>query len=122
MRELSNLDSKPIDAVMDLFIDRDAAKVWLDLYLERCDEEVDSNGTAVSTTVRCKQMRQHNPKYILRNYLAQIAIEKAEQGDFSEVEVLAELLKTPFDEQSDKNAYANLPPEWGKEMEISCSS
>ncbi|WP_394144408.1 protein adenylyltransferase SelO [Vibrio atypicus] len=122
MRELSNLDSKPIDAVMDLFIDRDAAKVWLDLYLERCDEEVDSNGSTVSTIVRCKKMRQHNPKYILRNYLAQIAIEKAEQGDFSEVKILAELLKTPFDEQDDKNAYANLPPEWGKEMEISCSS
>jgi uncharacterized protein YdiU (UPF0061 family) len=67
-------------------------------------------------------MRKVNPKYILRNYLAQQAIEKAQQGDYGMVRELAELLKHPFDDQPDKEAYAKLPPEWGKKMEISCSS
>ncbi len=69
-------------------------------------------------------MRQANPKYILRNYLAQLAIDKAEEGgDFSELHRLAELLKRPFDEQPEFDDYAKLPPEWGgKKMEISCSS
>ncbi|CAK4068840.1 MULTISPECIES: protein adenylyltransferase SelO [Vibrio] len=122
MRELSNLDTQPVHNVSDLFIDREAANAWLELYLARCECEVDEAGQAIPSTTRCEKMRQVNPKYILRNYLAQIAIDKAEQGDFSEVEALAELLKHPFDEQPDKDAYANLPPEWGKKMEISCSS
>lgn len=122
MRELSNLDTQPIQNVADLFIDRDAANAWLELYLARCDCEVDESNQTISAMQRCEKMRKVNPKYILRNYLAQIAIDKAEQGDFSEVEALAELLKRPFDEQPDKSAYANLPPEWGKKMEISCSS
>ena len=76
----------------------------------------------MSTAQRCEKMRQENPKYILRNYLAQIAIDRAEEGDFSELERLAELLKKPFDEQPHNKHYAKLPPEWGKTLEISCSS
>ena len=122
MRELSNLDHADPQVVVDLFIDREAAKAWLDLYLARCECEVDGDAAPISAEARCASMRASNPKYILRNYLAQQAIEKAEQGDFSEVEALAALLKTPYDEQPEMEHYANLPPEWGKKMEISCSS
>ncbi|UUM31358.1 protein adenylyltransferase SelO [Vibrio japonicus] len=122
MRELSNLDHRDPQVVVDLFIDRDAAKAWLDLYLARCECETDDDAKPVSEEARCTSMRAVNPKYILRNYLAQLAIEKAEQGDFSEVNALAELLKKPYDEQPDMEHYASLPPEWGKKMEISCSS
>lgn len=122
MRELSNLDHADPQVVVDLFIDREAAKAWLDLYLARCECEVDDDAAPISAEARCTSMRAANPKYILRNYLAQQAIEKAEQGDFSEVEALAALLKTPYDEQPEMEHYANLPPEWGKKMEISCSS
>ncbi|ASI96953.1 protein adenylyltransferase SelO [Vibrio rotiferianus] len=121
-RELSNLDAKPSQAVIDLFIDREAASEWVDLYLARCELEVDENGEHVTVQQRCERMRQVNPKYILRNYLAQLAIDKAEEGDFSEVNRLAELLKRPYDEQPEFDDYAKLPPEWGKKMEISCSS
>jgi uncharacterized protein YdiU (UPF0061 family) len=67
-------------------------------------------------------MRKVNPKYILRNYLAQQAIERAERGDYSLVNTLAEVLKVPYDEQSEYDYLAKLPPEWGKRMAISCSS
>ncbi|MDF4797960.1 protein adenylyltransferase SelO family protein, partial [Vibrio parahaemolyticus] len=121
-RALSNLDKQPAQEVIDLFIDREAAQAWLDLYLARCELEVDEIGEPISAEQRCEQMRQANPKYILRNYLAQLAIDKAEEGDFSEVHRLAEILRHPYDSQPEFEAYAKLPPEWGKKMEISCSS
>ena len=116
MRTLSCLDTEDQQAVVDLFVDREAATLWMDLYLTRC--ELEDKGPEY----RCQKMRGVNPKYILRNYLAQQAIDKAQQGDFCEVEILSTLLKTPFNEHSGFESYAQLPPEWGKKMEISCSS
>lgn len=121
-RQLSSLDISSEQDVLDLFIDRESAKQWLDSYLVRCGEELNTEGHIIDAQTRCEQMRKVNPKYILRNYLAQIAIDRAEEGDFSEVERLAAILKKPFDEQSEHQKYANLPPEWGKTLEISCSS
>ncbi|NVD07096.1 YdiU family protein [Vibrio sp. JPW-9-11-11] len=122
LRELASIDIKGLPAVLDLFIDREPARQWLTLYLARCERETDKHGQNLTTEQRCVQMRQVNPKYVLRNYLAQTAIDKAEQGDFSEVARLATLLSKPFDEHPDREAYANLPPQWGKKMVISCSS
>ncbi|KEQ16447.1 hypothetical protein [Endozoicomonas numazuensis] len=59
---------------------------------------------------------------ILRNYLAQSAIEQAEQGDFNEIERLMTVLKSPFDEHPELEHYAQKPPEWSKKLAVSCSS
>jgi uncharacterized protein YdiU (UPF0061 family) len=67
-------------------------------------------------------MNKVNPKYILRNYLAQIAIEKAQNDDFSEVNKLLKILESPFDEQPENESYAKLPPDWAEGLEVSCSS
>ena len=67
-------------------------------------------------------MQAVNPKYILRNYLAQIAIDKAEQGDYSEIDILLKLLQQPHAEHPEFERYANTPPDWGQHLEISCSS
>ena len=67
-------------------------------------------------------MNQVNPKYVLRNYLAQQAIEKAQQKDYSEIDRLLTLLQHPFSDQSGMDAYAALPPNWGKHLSVSCSS
>jgi uncharacterized protein YdiU (UPF0061 family) len=67
-------------------------------------------------------MDQINPKYILRNYLAQVAIEKAQQDDFSEIERLQLILSKPFDEQEPFEAYAKPPPVDMQRIEVSCSS
>jgi uncharacterized protein YdiU (UPF0061 family) len=63
-----------------------------------------------------------NPRYILRNYLLQQAIDKAESGDFSEVNNLFSLLQRPFDENPEYSRYAEDPPDWAKSLELSCSS
>jgi len=67
-------------------------------------------------------MNSNNPKYILRNYLAQQAIEKAENGDYSEVEKLLQILKRPYDEQPENEIYCKTPPSWSYEICVTCSS
>jgi len=89
---------------------------WYDQYEARLGQE------SASPDERRKRMRAANPKYILRNYLAQIAIEQAEQGDFSEVDKLLDILRRPFDDQPAHEAYAAEPPDWGRHLDISCSS
>ena len=72
--------------------------------------------------LRRARMRAVNPLYVLRNYLAQQAIAAAEQGDYSVVRELHAVLARPFDPQPGMERYAERPPEWGKHLEISCSS
>jgi len=68
------------------------------------------------------RMNQVNPKYVLRNHLAQAAIERAVNGDDSEVAALMLLLSRPYDEQPDMERYAAAPPDELRHLEISCSS
>lgn len=107
-------DDKP--ALRDDFVDRDGFDAWHARYRSRLAAE-NSNDNE-----RAARMRAVNPKYILRNYLAQTAIDKAEAGDYSEIETLRRLLREPFAEQPEFELYAALPPEWGRHLEISCSS
>ena len=63
-----------------------------------------------------------NPKYVLRNWLAEKAIRLANKKDFSEVRRLLTCLRKPYDEQSEFEEYAALPPDWARGLEVSCSS
>ena len=100
----------------DHFIARDQADAWGARYLRRLESEQRSDAE------RHAAMNRANPKYILRNHLAQHAIERADAGDFNEVRVLHELLRRPYDEQPDQARYAALPPDWARHIEVSCSS
>jgi uncharacterized protein YdiU (UPF0061 family) len=67
-------------------------------------------------------MNSVNPKYVLRNHLAQMAIDKAKQQDFSEIKVLLKILSKPFDDQDEYEAYSMPPPPDLEKIEVSCSS
>ena len=115
-RGLSTLASRGPAMVRDLFVDRAVADQWLDRYRERLALE---DQTAEE---REAAMCQANPKYILRNYLAQKVIDAAQAGDDQPLAELLQVLKRPYDEQPEFEEYAALPPDWGKCMDISCSS
>ncbi|MCW8958993.1 MAG: protein adenylyltransferase SelO family protein, partial [Gammaproteobacteria bacterium] len=118
-RALGGFDESPNatnDQLRDHFIDREAFDSWASRYAIRLGQE------GVSAEERKAAMNRHNPKYILRNYLAQQAIDRAEAGDYSEIGKLHTILQRPFDEQPEHEAYAEPPPDWGKTLEISCSS
>jgi uncharacterized protein YdiU (UPF0061 family) len=105
------------ELLRDQFIDRAAFDAWATAYRARLQHQA---GTDSERKVR---MDAVNPKYILRNYLAQTAIEKAEKSrDFSGIDVLLNLLVKPFDEQPEMESYAATPPEWAQQIEVSCSS
>ena len=91
-------------------------KKWFQKYEERLKME------KTSSSERKKAMELTNPKFILRNYLAQEAIQDAENFDYEKLNTLLELLKKPFEENLKYEDLAKAPPEWGKKLEISCSS
>ncbi len=120
MRRLCDFDSSP-DAVnpplRDLFLDRAAFDAWAARYAAALRQ------LGSADAERGQAMRRVNPKYILRNHLAEVAIRRAvDERDYSEVNRLHALLSRPHDEQPECEAYAAEPPDWAKQIEVSCSS
>jgi uncharacterized protein YdiU (UPF0061 family) len=100
--------------VTDLVLDRPRLLAWLERYTARAGQtHLASMGP---------RMLRTNPKFVLRNHLAEVAIRQAKAGDFSEIDTLYNLLQSPFDEHPGFEAYADLPPDWADQLEISCSS
>ena len=93
-------------------------------WLERYRERVRSAG--ILDDIRRESMNRVNPKYVLRNYMAQLAIDKAQKGDGSLVVELLELLRRPYDEQPEHQQYFARRPEWARHRAgcsmLSCSS
>lgn len=96
----------------DQFVDRAAFAQWLAAHHQR--QQLDPS--ALAGRLAC------NPVYVLRNYLAQQAIAAADEGDFTEVRRLYEVLRQPYTRQPGQETYATPPPDWGRRLEISCSS
>ncbi|MFP5384310.1 MAG: protein adenylyltransferase SelO [Gammaproteobacteria bacterium] len=97
-------------------IDRARFDAWARRYAARlrCEKSIDEE--------RAARMRRSNPKFILRNWVAQVAIEKAAAGDYSEVALLRQVLQSPCEEWPELEHLAQPPPDWGRRMPISCSS
>lgn len=123
-------NSQCVDIVRDSFysvVDARAETQWADwlrLYAARLQQDYVLSGN--THTQKCERMNAVNPKYVLRNYLAQQAIDKATQGDFSEVEKLLQILRNPYAEQPDYQHYFAKRPEWARHKAgcsmLSCSS
>jgi serine/tyrosine/threonine adenylyltransferase len=130
-RRLADVDASGSDALAIL---RDAyyapeeldgdvgrrVRTWLDAYLSRVRDD------GQEPEQRRTAMNRVNPKYVLRNYLAQIAIDAAEQGDFTVIHQLQDVLRRPYDEHPEHELWAGKRPDWARERVgcsmLSCSS
>ena len=95
-------------------------EIWFQNYLNRLQLETEAKDT------RVELMHATNPKYVLRNYMAQLAIEKADAGDYSLIESLYQLLQKPYDEQPEHEEWFAKRPDWARTKvgcsQLSCSS
>ena len=125
------IDADPMDASLSAFDDAfydpakreavvPALRDWLAAYARRRDED------ALDAAVRRERMRLANPRYVLRNYLAQQAIDAAEAGDLSVVHELLEVMRRPYDDQPGRARFAQRRPDWARQRAgcsmLSCSS
>ncbi|MDF0664508.1 MAG: YdiU family protein [Nitrospira sp.] len=116
LSEFSTDDGATNETLREQFLNRDRFDEWAGRYRDRLRNESSCDDG------RRDRMNRVNPKYVLRNYLAQAAIEKAQNKDFSEIDRLFTLLQDPFNDQQGMEAYALPPPNWGKHLAVSCSS
>jgi len=114
-RTLSRYDGDK-KALADICVDREAVLAWLEEYDERLKKE------SRSAQERHTAMLQTNPKYVLKNYMLQEAIDKAEEFDNSGVAALLEIARHPFDELPQFERYARATPHEHKNLKLSCSS
>lgn len=136
-RALSVIDFSSSDITNDTLLNKVFDTAWYQMeqvnetYLTQLKSWLADYKTHVmqqNLTERERQSRMNrvNPKFVLRNYLAQQAIDKADQGDYSMIHELLDVLRTPYDEQPSKELFSAKRPEWARHRAgcsmLSCSS
>jgi serine/tyrosine/threonine adenylyltransferase len=116
LNSFSTADGADNSALGDLVVNRPLWEEWAPRYRARLRAEKSDDAE------RKGRMDRINPKFILRNYLAQQAIDAAHQRDYSEIDSLLKVLRNPFAEHPEFDRYAAPPPDWGRKLEVSCSS
>ncbi|QJP35692.1 YdiU family protein [Nonlabens sp. Ci31] len=134
-RELSKIDSKT--AITDAFnmisvafytindVEETHKKTWLqwlETYLERLvfDMEQNDGENSAFAKARIEKMNATNPKYVLRNYISQLVIDAADQGDYELLREVYSMLQKPYDEQPKYEKWYALRPEWAR-SKVGCS-
>lgn len=92
----------------------EAWQKWFAVYLKRLNSE------KLSDQERAEKMNAVNPKYVLRNYMAQLAIDEADKGNYSLVDEFFQLLKNPYDEQPESEKWFAKRPDWAR-TKVGCS-
>lgn len=110
------LTTNNIDGILEMSVEKDLTKKWLENYKNALDNE------EIDLDTRMKRMKKLNPKYVLKNYMLQEAIELAQNGDYSLVNGLLEIAKNPFAEHKEFEKYAHVVPKELSGMICSCSS
>ncbi|MBT9466452.1 protein adenylyltransferase SelO [Hydrogenophaga sp.] len=116
-RRLSHAVVGTLESVRDLFLQREAFDAWATRWRERLQAQPDFDASATQA-----RMLHTNPQVVLRNHLGEVAIQRAKQGDFSELARLQNALERPFEEAPGQEDLAAFPPDWASGIEISCSS
>lgn len=110
----SYLDKKAFEAFRERWVN------WLAKYTSLLQD------LGLEPMEKSQKMNAVNPKYVLRNYMAQMAIEKAEEGDYALIDELYQLLLNPYDEQKNRQHWFAKRPDWAKDKAgcsmLSCSS
>lgn len=116
----SIIESSSYKEVDDLSLNKADWQSWFFDYAEKMKAE------SFSDVERQNKMKLVNPKYVLRNYMAQMAIDKANEGDYSLIDELYQLLLKPYDEQPEMEKWYAKRPDWAKHKVgcsmLSCSS
>lgn len=116
LAQWSTAKAEPPTALRELFGPSADFDAWAAEYRARVLSEAWHEGD------RQHQMLATNPKFVLRNHLAQAAIEDAQRGDYRELKRLFELLRQPFAEHPQHATYAQPAPAWARQLHVSCSS
>ena len=122
-----DVDTLTPDTFADAFYDeakreahRDELVAWLTRYAQHVAND------AFDATTRRETMRRANPKYILRNWLAQEIIDRAHAGDASGITELLDVMRHPYDDQPGHEHFAGKRPDWARNKAgcsmLSCSS
>ncbi|HEY6237181.1 MAG TPA: protein adenylyltransferase SelO family protein, partial [Candidatus Elarobacter sp.] len=111
-RALSHADA---DALALIGVDA-SSTAWFERYARRVTDDRRSD------TARRAAMRAVNPKYVLRNWVAQEAIAACESGDDSVVQAVLDVLRAPFDEHPERAAWTQAAPAQYAGLSVSCSS
>lgn len=124
LNKIKKTDSakKALQAIEDAFYKPEEIKdtvkdnwlLWFTDYLDRLNQENTSDGD------RIRLQNSVNPKYVLRNYMAQLAIDAADKEDYSLISELYELLKNPYDEQPEYEKWFTKRPDWAR-SKVGCS-
>ena len=123
-----DLDAIAVEPLLDAYYEsaaitpvlRDRLEAWLRAYAGRIRQQ------GRPESFRLARMNAANPRFVPRNYLAQLAIDQAEAGDYSMLHELMDVLRRPYDEQPGKERFALKRPEWARHRAgcsmLSCSS
>jgi len=103
-----------------------AREKWTAWFARYAALVAEQNPTFEQQTARVSRMNTANPKYVLRNYLAQQAIDAAHAGDYSKIAELLDVMRKPYDDQPGREIYAEKRPDWARTKAgcsmLSCSS
>jgi len=118
LRRLKSKDVEHLPWALQQLVQHPGFSSWLMQYAEHLKK------TGVSDLERRSVMQRANPHYVLRNWMAQLAVEAAEANDFSTIHSIQTILRRPFEKQAvaELMGYSSCPPLWSRNITVSCSS